>query len=87
MILESAIEGDVEQRHVKDQQPEPHHMVLECLAVQPLEGVLEVRRRQRCLRAQHVKAQILVKLRLNVDEERRTHSSRPPSAQAHSFVR
>ena len=67
MILESAIEGDVEQNHVKDQQPEPHHMVLECLAVQPLEGALEVRRRQRCLRTQHVKAQILVEIRLNVD--------------------
>ena len=67
MILEFAIEGDVEQRHVMDQQPEPRHLVLECLADQPLEGALEVRRRQRCLRTQHVKAQILVEIRLNVD--------------------
>ena len=40
MILESAIEGDVEQNHVMDQQPEPHHMVLECLVDQPLEARL-----------------------------------------------
>ena len=67
MILESAIEGDVGQRHVMDQQPEPRHVVLECPADQPLEGALEVRRRQRCLRTQHVKSQILVEMRLKVD--------------------
>jgi len=94
MILETAIEGDVEQRRVMDQQPErgafqpePRHVVLGCLADQRLEGALEVRRRQRCLSAQHVKAQILVEMRLNVDEERRIHPWPPPNAQAQSLVR
>src|SRR6185295_6752513 len=94
MILETAIEGDVEQRRVMNQQPErgafqpePRHVVPGCLADQRLEGALEVRRRQRCLRAQRVQAQILVEMRLNVDEERRSHPGRPPSAQAPSLVR
>src|SRR4029450_3470680 len=68
-------------------QPEPRHVVLGRLAHQRLEGALEVRRRQRCLRAQHVKAQILVEMRLNVDEERGSHPWRPPSAHAQSLVR
>src|SRR6185295_14748955 len=94
MILETAIEGDVEQRGVMDQQPkrgpfqpEPRHVVPGCLADQRLEGALEVRGRKRCLRAQHVKAQILVEMRLNVDEERRSHPWPPPNAQATSLVR
>jgi len=94
MILETAIEGDVEQRRVMDQQPErgalqpeTRHVVLGCLADQRLEGALEVCRRERCLGAQHIKAQILVEVRLNVDEERRVHPWPPPSAQAQSLVR
>src|SRR4029079_7794677 len=94
MILETAIERDVEQRRVMDQQPErgafqpePRHVALGRLADQRLEGALKVRRRQRRLRAQHVKAQIPVEMRLYVDEERRTHAWPPPNAQAQSLVR
>jgi hypothetical protein len=51
MVLETAIQGDVGQRRVMDQQPEggafqpePRHVVPGCLADQRLEGALEVRR-------------------------------------------
>ena len=94
MIPEAAIESDVQQRRVMDQQAErgafqaePRHVSLRCFADQGAEGALEMRGRERCFRAQHRQAQILVEMRLDVDQKRGAHPWRPPSAQAPSLVR